>query len=249
MVSQQKPPTPRTDLGTTPPSKVAKPTLGLLLPTEGTIDIPPVAGLFDNATSTKEATKYTPSIVAIEKHLEEFKVEGASVLSSTVQLCETDLKPDVAIYDKDSGCKDKKRIDFSALDISLFDPFDDDEGTPFERDTINGKSTRGQMTAYATARLGKAFNYVQNPENLDKFFPRFASLSRKGHGWDTSPGLGTTPTQGKDYYIGGRPRCPYSLIGRSTRAWQVYCVSTKQVIFLKDTWRIDSDNIDPESVT
>ncbi|KAL4078086.1 hypothetical protein J3A83DRAFT_4219672 [Scleroderma citrinum] len=105
-------------------------------------------------------------IVAIEKHLEEFKVEGASVLSSTVQLCETDLKPDVAIYDKDSGCKDKKRIDFSALDMwvefkksSLFDPFDDDEGTPFERDTINGKSTRGQMTAYATARLGTHWCY------------------------------------------------------------------------------------------
>ncbi|KAL4065672.1 hypothetical protein V8B97DRAFT_1875063 [Scleroderma yunnanense] len=299
------------------------------LPTEGTIDIPPVAGLFDNVTSTKEATMYTPFITAIEKHLEGFKVEDASVLSSTIQLGETDLKPDVAIYDKDSRRKDEKRTDFSALEMwvefkksALFDPFDDAEGTPFEKDTINGKSTRGQMTAYATAQLGKqfrhfsfcviilgqmarivrweragatvtnAFNYVQNPEILVKFFRRFACLSRKDRGWDTSvapieknpPGISpdvvseiivaarkalrSSPAsslfwiqvrarddpdadEGPEfrYYIGGRPRCPYSLIGRSTRAWKVYCVSTRQVVFLKDTWRIDADDIDPEGVT
>ncbi|KAL4065668.1 hypothetical protein V8B97DRAFT_2010329 [Scleroderma yunnanense] len=298
------------------------------LPTEGTTDIPPVAGLFDNVTSTKKAIMYMPLITAIEKHLEGFKVEDASVLSSTVQLGETYLKPDIASCDEDSQRKDEKRTGFSALGMgaefkksALFDPFDDAEGTPFE-DTIHEKSTRSQMTVYATAQFGKqfrhfifsviilgqmarivnweragatvtnAFNYVQNPEILVRFFHRFACLSRKDRGWDTSvtpiekkpPGisldvaleiimaarkaLSSSPAsslfwiqvrargdpnadKGPEfrYYIGSRPCCPYSLDQRSTRVWKVYSVSTRQVVFLKDTWRIDANDIDPEDVT
>ena len=61
----------------------------------------------------------------------------------------------------------------------------------------------------------------------------------------------TSTANGPDfcYYIGGRPPCPYSLIGRSTRAWRVFNLVTKQVVFLKDTWRIDTDDIDPEGET
>ena len=50
-------------------------------------------------------------------------------------------------------------------------------------------------------------------------------------------------------YIGGQPPCPHSLIGRSTRAWKVFDVTEERVAFLKDTWRIDADDIDPEGLT
>ena len=248
-------------------------------------------------------------------------------MSSTVQIGENQLKPDVAIYADDSERKDEKRTDFSAIEIcielkrsALHDPFDDADGAPFEKNTELGMSMRGQITSYATAHLGKqfrlfafsviiigdmarimrweragstvtnAFNYKQNPEFLINFFRRFASLSRKDRGWDTSvipideaqppsdihsdtvvaarAALNLLPqsslfciqvraTDGPStgeslefrYYIGGRPPCPYSLIGRSTRGWPVFCVATQQVVFLKDTWRIDSDDIEPEGVT
>jgi len=248
-------------------------------------------------------------------------------MSSTVQMGENQLKPDVAIYADDSERKDEKRTDFSAIEIcielkrsTLHDPFDDADGAPFEKNTELGMSMRGQITAYATAHLGKqfrlfafsviilgdmarimrweragstvtkAFNYKQNPEILINFFRRFASLPRKDRGWDTSvipideaqppsdihsdivvaarAALNLLPTSSLfciqvratdlpdtseslefRFYIGGRPPCPYSLIGRSTRGWPVFCAATKQVVFLKDTWRINSDDIEPEGVT
>ncbi|KAL4080469.1 hypothetical protein J3A83DRAFT_4152873, partial [Scleroderma citrinum] len=201
------------------------------------------------------------------------------------------------------------------------DPFSDADNTPFEKNTEDGKLVRGQITAYATAQLGKqfrlfafsvvivgemarilywdrsgatvtrAFDYVQNPALLVQFFQRFASQTREGRGWDPSvtridetclpeaiplPDIipaarnalnlrsdssmfciqvpvsdDSSTADGSEFchYIGGRPSCPYSLIGRSTRAWRVFNVVTKRIVFLKDTWRIDADDIDPEGVT
>ncbi|KIM56067.1 hypothetical protein SCLCIDRAFT_10810 [Scleroderma citrinum Foug A] len=303
MVSQQESLAPRTD----PDTSVASRTK--FLPTEKAVDTQEsVAGFFDQVKTNKlEIDMYQPFIDVIKPYLRGFKVENTSVMSSTVQMGENQLKPDVAIYADDSERKDEKRTDFSAIEIcielkrsALHDPFDDADGAPFEKNTELGMSMRGQITSYATAHLGKqfrlftflviiirdmarimhweragstitnAFNYKQNPEFLINFFRRFASLSRKDRGWDTSvipideaqppsdihsdtvratDGPSTGESLEFHYYIGGRPPCPYSLIGRSTRGWPVFCVATQQVVFLKDTWRIDSDDIEPEGVT
>ena len=202
-----------------------------------------------------------------------------------------------------------------------YDPFSNTENTPFEKCTEDALLMRGQITAYATAQLGKqfhhfafsvvivgkmvcilhwdcsgaivsrAFDYVQNPELLVQFFQRFASQTREGHGWDPSvtridethlpqsiasleiitvarnaldlkfdssifliqvrASDNSSTANGPDfcYYIGGRPPCPYSLIGWSTWAWRVFNLVTKRVVFLKDTWRINTDDIDPEGET
>ncbi|KAL4063371.1 hypothetical protein V8B97DRAFT_2011736 [Scleroderma yunnanense] len=267
-------------------------------------------------------------IEAIEEYLEDFEVIDSSTVSSAISVGETELKPDITIYANGNFRRDKSKIDFTELEMSIevkrsksHDPFSDADNTPFEKDTEDGKLVRGQITAYATAQLGKqfrlfafsvvivgemarilrwdrsgatvtrAFDCVQNPALLVQFFQRFASQTREGRGWDPSvtridetclpeaipspdiipaarnalnlrsdssmfciqvPASDDSSTANGSkfcHYIGGRPPCPYSLIGRSTRAWRVFNVVTKRIVFLKDTWRIDADDIDPEGVT
>ena len=234
----------------------------------------------------------TVKIAAIEEYLEGFEVNDSSTASSAISVGETELKPDITIYANGSFLKDKNKVDFAALEMSIelkrnksYDPFSNTENTPFEKCTEDALSMRGQITAYATAQLGKrfhhfafsvviigemvcilhwdcsgaivsrAFDYVQNPELLVQFFQRFTSQTHEGHGWDPSvtcidethlpqsiPSLeiitvarnmldlkfdssifliqvrasdNSSTANGPDfcYYIGGRPPCPYSLIG------------------------------------
>jgi hypothetical protein len=51
------------------------------------------------------------------------------------------------------------------------------------------------------------------------------------------------------YYIGSKPTVKenVSLTGRSTRVFAVYALDMENIVFLKDTWRIDVDGIDKES--
>ncbi|KAL4075124.1 hypothetical protein V8B97DRAFT_1944553 [Scleroderma yunnanense] len=308
--------------------------LNKFLPTEKVIDTQCRADLFKKVTSKnkkkkrKEKPMYEPFIEAIEEYLEDFEVIDSSTASSAISVGETELKPDITIYANGSFRRDKSKIDFTELEMSIevkrrksHDPFSDADNTPFEKNTEDGKLVRGQITAYATAQLGKqfrlfafsivivgeiarilrwdrsgatvtrAFDYVQNPALLIQFFQRFTSQTREGRGWDPSvtridetclpeaipspdiipaarnaldlrsdssmfciqvPASDDSSTaDGSEFcrYIGGRPPCPYSLIGRSTRAWRVFNVVTKRIVFLKDTWRIDADDIDPEGVT
>ena len=262
-------------------------------------------------------------IEAIKPYLGGFQVINSSSMSSTAFMGETQLRPDVTIYTEDTKSAVKK-TDFSLVEMCIEvkrdarqDPFDDTVNEPFEKIADYAKSIRGQITAYATAQLGKqfrlfafsvvivgemariirwdragavvteAFDYVQKPRLLADFFKRFASLPPEGRGLDTSVTLldeekvypEVDPStlvaarkaldlllenslfriqvpvsdSSKDlkprFYIGGRPPCPHSLIGRSTRAWKVFDEVEKRVAFLKDTWRIDADDIDPEGIT
>ncbi|KAL4062383.1 hypothetical protein V8B97DRAFT_1877936 [Scleroderma yunnanense] len=308
--------------------------LNKFLPTEKVIDTQCRADLFKKVMSKNEKKKrkekpmYEPFIEAIEEYLEDFEVIDSSTASSVISVGETELKPDITIYANGNFRRDKSKIDFTELEMTIevkrsksHDPFSDADNTPFEKDTEDGKLVRGQITAYATAQLGKqfrlftfsvvivgemarilrwdrsgatvtrAFDYVQNPALLVQFFQRFVSQTREGRGWDPSvaridetclpeaiPSPDIIPAarnalnlrsdssmfciqvpvsddsntaDGSEFchYIGGRPPCPYSLIGRSTRAWRVFNVVTKRIVFLKDTWRIDADDIDPEGVT
>jgi hypothetical protein len=51
-------------------------------------------------------------------------------------------------------------------------------------------------------------------------------------------------------YIGPRPNFPSrSLIGRATRSLPVYDLGMERVVYLKDTWRIDTDDIQKEGDT
>jgi hypothetical protein len=52
------------------------------------------------------------------------------------------------------------------------------------------------------------------------------------------------------YYIGPRPNFPSrSLIGRATRSLPVYAQGTSRVVYLKDTWRINSEDMQKEGDT
>ncbi|KIM58288.1 hypothetical protein SCLCIDRAFT_128505, partial [Scleroderma citrinum Foug A] len=75
-----------------------------------------------------------------------------------------ELKPDITIYANGSFLKDKNKVNFVVLEMSIelkrnksYNPFSDAENTPFEKCTEDALSMRGQITAYVTAQLGKQF--------------------------------------------------------------------------------------------
>jgi hypothetical protein len=146
-----------------------------------------------------------------------------------------ELKPDVCIYkERDTT---SPVTDFSAMEMWIefkanasFEPFEDPRGEglsgeelkecfaqrPFEKDSSNGKYTRGQLTSYALAQIGSQFrrfafsvlivrhrarfirwdragavvsaqfDYKKDPHLLAEFFCRFSRLSPTERGHDES---------------------------------------------------------------
>ncbi|KAG2131428.1 uncharacterized protein EDB93DRAFT_1108121 [Suillus bovinus] len=147
----------------------------------------------------------------------------------------------------------------------------------FECDTTNGMLTRGQMIAYALTQIGcqfrqfafsvaiigkharilrwdrggavvtERFDYTEQPGLLADFFWRFSLASAERMGLDQSLKL---PTSTKLFYYG----VPDDDISRAHRddpdltALYRYIVKDR-VVYLKDTWRIDSNDMQKEGDT
>ncbi|KAH7886496.1 hypothetical protein F5I97DRAFT_1926749 [Phlebopus sp. FC_14] len=139
---------------------------------------------------------------------------------------------------------------------------------------IMGKQARFMRWERAGVVVSRRFNYIEDPSLLADFFWRFSHLSPDHRGIDRfidpEPSLAPeekerilealqlkegTPLfefkvpNGEETrsFFGPRPPCPpFSLIGRSTRALPVYDLLEKQCVYLKDTWRINVNDIKPE---
>jgi hypothetical protein len=137
------------------------------------------------------------------------------------------LKPDVCVYAKNSGRQ--RHADFSKMEISIEfkretiqDAFVDPPSASnrnrhsFERDSDQGKDTRGQLIAYASAQMEtqfrtfcftvelcgsmarlirwdhsgavvtSAFDYGMNPDLLAQFFWRYSHMDSASRGYDLS---------------------------------------------------------------
>ena len=137
------------------------------------------------------------------------------------------LKPDVCVYAKKSGRQ--RHTDFSRMEISIEfkretiqDAFVDPPSASnrnrhsFERDSDQGKDTRGQLIAYASAQMEtqfrtfcftvelcgsmarlirwdhsgavvtSAFDYGKNPDLLAQFFWRYSHMDSASRGYDLS---------------------------------------------------------------
>ncbi|KAF9231689.1 hypothetical protein BU15DRAFT_55848 [Melanogaster broomeanus] len=280
-----------------------------------------LSGTFNGIPPSPEIDMYGPFVKAIAPHVAGFDVVDSSSSVNQVEIGAFTLKPDLTLYKQ--GSPRQGATDFSAMEMwiefkaNLADEPFSDTGD-FEKDTIKGRLTRGQLTSYGLAQLGSQFrnfafsvfimrdrarlmrwdragvvitcqfNYVAEPQILVDFFQRFSKLSDEDRGLDTTvtvadeehdvpadvllnarKALGIPekplfriavandhPDEGANnspqllHYIGPRSACPsVSLIGRATRGWPVYNPVTNEVVFLKDTWRIDSGDIEPEGKT
>ncbi|KAH7887107.1 hypothetical protein F5I97DRAFT_1106621 [Phlebopus sp. FC_14] len=139
---------------------------------------------------------------------------------------------------------------------------------------VMGSYARLMRWERAGAVVTRKFDYTKNPDILTEFFWRFSHMSPDQRGLDltvsVADGLSTmdadlivehlrlkagTPLfryqvpdgERTRSYFGPRPPCPsVSLIGRSTRALPVYDLEKQRLVYLKDTWRINADDIRPE---
>lgn len=123
------------------------------------------------------------------------------------------------------------------------------------------------------AIVSASFNYVADPTLLVSFLQRFNAASDEMRGRDTSVTIPTPDLaeearaafglsagekvlqfEVKDeqgvakHYIGG-PVKPMglSVAGRCTRAFPVYCTTTKELRYMKDTWRVDNSRHEKEA--
>ncbi|KAF9235323.1 hypothetical protein BU15DRAFT_51528 [Melanogaster broomeanus] len=280
----------------------------------------------------REQDMYEPFIASIKGCLTNMTVVDTSKHSA--QIGPFELKPDLCLYK--TADITSAVTDFSTMEMwiefkanNAWEPFEDPQGGisgkqlkehfaqyPFEKDTTNGKQTRGQITSYALAQIGSQFRrfafslvivkdrarfirwdragaivstqfkYKEEPQVLAEFFCRFSRLSpvKRGHDESVRPaadllqdvereirgelGLDAdTPLFAYDVpvdenkkktltFYGPRPPCPpRSLIGRSTRTLPVCEMSgiskeklcVHRVVYLKDTWRVDAKEMQPES--
>ncbi|KAH7890331.1 hypothetical protein F5I97DRAFT_1963927 [Phlebopus sp. FC_14] len=139
---------------------------------------------------------------------------------------------------------------------------------------IMGNQARFMRWERTGVVVSRRFNYIENPSLLADFFWRFSHLSPDQRGIDRFVNLEPSlPPEEKERilealqlnegtplfefkvpnseetrsFFGPRPPCPpFSLIGRSTRALPVYDLLEKQCVYLKDTWRINVNDIKPE---